>query len=51
MCRNIYLLVGFTYLLLPLLISQLIEQLDMKAFSSLSADIDTHYQNKNTENK
>lgn len=48
MCRKLFLLVGYTYLLLLLLISQLIEQMDMKVLSSLSAVINTRYQNKNT---
>lgn len=39
------------YLLLLLLISQLTEWMDMKAPSSLSAVINTHYQNKNRTNE
>lgn len=48
MCRNFFLLVSYTYLLL---ISQLIEQMDMKVLSSLSDVINTHYLNKNTANE
>lgn len=48
MGRNFFLLVSYTYLLL---ISQLIEQMDMKVLSSLSAVINTHYRNKNTANE
>lgn len=48
MCRKLFLLVDYTYLWLLLLIRQLIEQMDMKVLSSLSAVINTRYQNKNT---
>lgn len=51
MCRKLFLLLVYTYLLLLLLISQLVEQMDIKFLSSLSAVINARYQNKNTANE